>query len=165
MEMLELVEIFDAIKSVWKGYRKVKDSFMVRKIATFGKKPFEEDAVENYIQNVNSDVWQRIQDSAVHALTQAEDLKKAEYERNLVRSLLLREITEQDFFRMNFVLTRIFVFDIGDLQKFAEGKECDEQVKKRSHFIVCWMFLKMLLKREFLNLELNIKFQNLVANS
>lgn len=128
------IELFQTLKSVWDGYKAVKDRFMVRKIVAFGQKAFDNETITNYMQKIESDVWQRIEDSVVHALTQAEDVQKAEYERNLVQALLIHKITEAEFFRMNFVLTHLFVFDIADLRDFVNGKECSDQAKESFAF-------------------------------
>lgn len=128
------IELFQTLKSIWDGYKAVKDCFMVRKIVVFSQKAFDEETITNYMHKIEPGVWQRIEDSVVHTLTQAEDVQKAGYERNLVQALLIHKITEAEFFRMNFVLTHLFVFDIADLRNFVNSKECSEQAKESFAF-------------------------------
>jgi len=121
---------FAALATLYKSCVAINSRFIVKKIEKFSEKPFDPKVVEGYIKNIGIYHWEEIQDVVIHQLTQAESVVKAVYERNLVEALLTRKITENEFWRMNFVLQHLYTFDIGDLIKLYNGVDCSKDQKK-----------------------------------
>lgn len=121
---------FTALANLYKSCVEINSRFIVKKIEKFGEKPFDPKVVEDYIKSVDVNLWEEIQDSVIHQLTQAESVVKAIYERKLVESLLTRKITEAEFWKMNFILQHLYTFDIGDLIKLYDGVDCSKDQKK-----------------------------------
>ncbi|WP_295681223.1 hypothetical protein [uncultured Fibrobacter sp.] len=138
---LELISFLDgsrktlsALASLYKEAEIIKSRHIVKKIAKFSEKPFDEKIIQDYVNSIGIDRWEEIQDIVIHQLTQAESVVKAIYERNLVESLLTRRITDAEFWRMNFILQHLFTFDIGDLVKLYDGIDCSKEQKKTFAF-------------------------------
>lgn len=125
---------FAALASLYKSCVAINSRFIAKKIEKFSEKPFEPKIVEDYINSIDIYHWEEIQDAIIHQLTQAESVVKAVYERNLVESLLTRKISDDEFWRMNFVLQHLFTFDIGDLVKLYDGIDCSKEQKKTFAF-------------------------------
>jgi hypothetical protein len=95
------IKTLSALASLYKGADAINSRFIVKKIAKFSEKPFDEKVVQDYINRIDIYRWEEIQDAIIHQLTQAESVVKAVYERNLVEALLTRMISDADFGRMN----------------------------------------------------------------
>ena len=138
MEPLSVIvgttKTLSALASLYKGCVAVNSRFLLKKIEKFSEKPFDEDVVKNFVEGVDVSRWEEIQDAVIHQLTQAESVIKAIYERNLVESLLIRKITDDEFWRMNFVLQHLYTFDMGDLIKLYDGVDCTKDQKKTFAF-------------------------------
>jgi hypothetical protein len=134
MELLSFLDAskktLAAIATLYKGAVAINSRFIVKKIAVFSEKPFDENVVHDYVNSIDINRWEEIQDAIIHQLTQAESIIKAIYERNLVEALLTRKITEAEFWRMNFALQHLYTFDINDLVQFYNGGSCSEEKKK-----------------------------------
>jgi hypothetical protein len=121
---------FSALATLYKSCIAINSRFIVKKIEKFGEKPFDSKVVDDYINSIDISLWEEIQDSIIHLLTQAESVVKAVYERNLVESLLTRKITEAEFWKMNFILQHLYTFDINELVQLYNGGSCSEEKKK-----------------------------------
>lgn len=121
---------FAALASLYKSCVAINSRFIAKKIEKFSEKPFEPKIVEDYINSIDIYHWEEIQDAIIHQLTQAESVVKAVYERNLVESLLTRKISDDEFWRMNFVLQHLYTFDIDKLVQLYNGASCSEEKKK-----------------------------------
>ena len=86
--------------------------------------------VHCYQQSISSEENRKIQDGIIHQLTQAESIVKAIYERNLVEALLTHNISDPEFWRMNFILQHLYSLDIEDLIHLYNGGACTEEQKK-----------------------------------
>ena len=124
------IKTLSALASLYKGAADINSRFIVKKIAKFSEKPFDEKVVQDYINSIDIYRWEEIQDAIIHQLTQAESVVKAIYERNLVEALLTRKISDGDFWRMNFILQHLYTFDIDDLVRLYSGDSCSEEKKK-----------------------------------
>jgi hypothetical protein len=123
------IKTLSALASLYKGADAINSRFIVKKIAKFSEKPFDEKVVQDYINSIDIYRWEEIQDAIIHQLTQAESVVKAIYERNLVEALLARKISDADFWRMNFVLQHLYTFDINDLVRLYNEGSCSEEKK------------------------------------
>ena len=124
------IKTLSALASLYKGADAINSRFIVKKIAKFSEKPFDEKVVHDYVNSIDMDRWEEIQDSIIHQLTQAESVVKACYERNLVEALLTRKISDADFGRMNFILQHLYISDFIELMRLYEGGICSEEKKK-----------------------------------
>ena len=138
MEFLSIIsgttKTLSVLASLYKGCVSINNHFLVKKIEKFSEKPFDEDVVENFINSIDSEHWEKIQDLVIHQLTQAESVIKALYERNLVDTLLTKKISDGEFWRMNFVLQHLYTFDIDELIKLYDGVDCSDDKKKNFAF-------------------------------
>lgn len=138
MEFLSIItgttKTLSALATLYKGCLAVNSRFLVKKIEKFSEKPFDEDVVKNFVEGIDINRWEEIQDLVIHQLTQAESVIKALYERNLVEALLTKKISDAEFWKMNFVLQHLYTFDIGELIKLNAGGNCPEQMKKAFSF-------------------------------
>ena len=134
MEPLSVItgttKTLSALASLYKGCVAVNSRFLVKKIEKFSEKPFDEDVVRNFVNGMDANRWEEIQDLIIHQLTQAESVIKAIYERNLVEALLTRKISDAEFWKMNFVLQHLYTFDISELKQFYNDGYCSEENKK-----------------------------------
>lgn len=130
----ETTKTLSALASLYKGCVAVNSRFLVKKIEKFSEKPFDEDVVRNFVNGIDVNRWEEIQDLVIHQLTQSESVIKALYERNLVESLLVKKISDGEFWRMNFILQHLYTFDIGDLIKLYDGADCSKDQKKTFAF-------------------------------
>lgn len=124
------IKTLSALASLYKGAADINSRFIVKKIAKFSEKPFDEKVVQDYVNSIDIYRWEEIQDAIIHQLTQAESVVKAIYERNLVEALLTRKISDGDFWRMNFILQHLYTFDINDLARLYNEGSCSEENKK-----------------------------------
>lgn len=138
MEFLSIItgttKTLSALASLYKGCLAVNSRFLVKKIEKFSEKPFDEEVVKKFVEGIDINRWEGIQDLVIHQLTQAESVIKALYERNLVEVLLTKKISDAEFWKMNFVLLHLYTFDIGELIKLNDGGNCPEQMKKAFSF-------------------------------
>lgn len=134
MELLSILrgttKTLSALATLYNGCLAVNSRFLVKKIEKFSEKPFDEEVVRNFVEGIDINRWEEIQDLVIHQLTQAESIVKAIYERNLVEALLTRKISDAEFWKMNFVLQHLYTFDVGDLIKFYDGADCSKDQKK-----------------------------------
>ena len=134
MELLSIIsgsiKTLTTLASMYNGAEAIKNRFIVKKIVKFSEKPFDENVVQDYVNSIDMDRWEEIQDTIIHQLTQAESVIKACYERNLVEALLTRKITDADFGRMNFILQHLYTSDIIELMRLYNGGSCTEEKKK-----------------------------------
>lgn len=134
MELLSIIsgsiKTLSALATIYKGAVAINNRFIVKKIAKFSEKPFDEKVVHDYVNSIDMDRWEEIQDTIIHQLTQAESVIKACYERNLVEALLTRKISDADFGRMNFILQHLYTSDIIELMRLYNGGSCTEEKKK-----------------------------------
>ena len=121
---------FAALASLYKSSVAINSRFIAKKIEKFSETPFDPKIVEDYITSIDIYHWEEIQDAIIHQLTQAESIIKAVYERNLVEALFTRKITENEFWRMNFILQHLYTFDIDELVQMYNGISCSEEKKK-----------------------------------
>ena len=121
---------FAALSTLYKSCVSINSRFIVKKIEKFSEKPFDQKVVEDFIKSIGVYQWEEIQDAIIHQLTQAESIVKAGYERNLVESLLTRKVTENEFWRMNFILQQLYTFDIKELERLYNMGSCAEDKKK-----------------------------------
>ena len=124
------IKTLSALATLYKGCIAVNSRFLVKKIEKFSEKPFDENVVRNFVEEIDISRWEEIQDLVIHQLTQAESVVKAIYERNLVEALLTRKISDAEFWKMNFVLQHLYTFDVGDLVKLYDGINCSKDQKK-----------------------------------
>ena len=138
MEFLSIItgttKTLSALASLYKGGLAVNSRFLVKKIEKFSEKPFDEEVVKKFVEGIDINRWEGIQDLVIHQLTQAESVTKALYERNLVEVLLTKKISDAEFWKMNFVLLHLYTFVIGELIKLNDGGNCPEQMKKAFSF-------------------------------
>lgn len=134
MEFLSAItgttKTLSALATLYKGAVAINSRFIVKKIAAFSEKPFDEKIVQDYVNSIDINRWEEIQDAIIHQLTQAESVVKALYERNLVESLLTHKISDAEFWKMNFILQHLYTFDVGDLIKLYDGADCSKDQKK-----------------------------------
>ena len=134
MEILTAItgttKTLSALATLYKGADAIHSRFIVKKIAKFSEKRFDEKVIKDYINKFGIYRWEEIQDAVIHQLTQAESIVKAIYERNLVESLLTRKITDAEFWRMNFILQHLYTFDINELELLYNDGSCSEEKKK-----------------------------------
>lgn len=133
MEILSILtgttKTLSALATLYKGCVAINSRFIVKKIEKFSERPFDEDVVKGFIEKIDINRWEEIQDLVIHQLTQAESVIKAIYERNLVEALLTKRISDAEFWRMNFVLQHLYTFDISELIKLYDGGDCPVQMK------------------------------------
>lgn len=128
--VMALPKALSAIFNLYEGCNEVRDRFLIKKIIKFSEKKFDENIVHNFIESIDIDCWENIQEIVIHQLIQAESVVKAIYIRNLVEALLIRKITQKEFWKMNFVLQHLFTFDIEDLIGYYGDGECTKEQKK-----------------------------------
>lgn len=138
MEPLSIItgttKTLSALASLYHGCIAINSRFLAKKIEKFSEKPFEEDVVRNFVRGIDINQWEKIQDGIIHQLTQAESIVKAIYERNLVEALLTHNISDPEFWRMNFILQHLYSLDIEDLIHLYNGGACTEEQKKNFAF-------------------------------
>lgn len=138
MEPLSIIpgakKTLSALATLYNGCKAINDRFVVKKIEKFSEKPFDENVVKNFIEEIDISRWEEIQDSVIHLLTHAETVVKAVYERNLVEALLTKKITDDEFWKMNFALQHLYTLDIGDLVHLYSGESCSEDKKRNFAF-------------------------------
>ena len=138
MEFLSILtgttKTLSALATLYKGCVALNSRFLVKKIEKFSEKPFDEEIVRGFVEGIEINRWEEIQDLVIHQLTQAESVVKAIYERNLVEALLMRKISDAEFWKMNFVLLHLYTFDVGYLIKFYDGNDCPESMKETFAF-------------------------------
>ena len=134
MELLSIIsgsiKTLSTLATIYKGAESISNRFIVKKILKFSEKPFDEKVVQDYVNSIDIDRWEEIQDTIVHQLTQAESVVKACYERNLVEALLTRKISDADFGRKNFILQHLYTSDIIELMRLYNGGTCSDEKKK-----------------------------------
>lgn len=124
------IKTLTTLASMYNGAEAIKNRFIVKKIVKFSEKPFDENVVQDYVNSIDMERWEEIQDSIIHQLTLAESVIKACYERNLVEALLSRKISDADFGRMNFILQHLYTSDIIELMRLYNSGTCSEEKKK-----------------------------------
>lgn len=138
MEFLSILtgttKTLSALATLYKGCVAVNSRFLVKKIEKFSEKPFDEEVVRNFVEGIDINRWEEIQDLVIHQLTQAESIVKAIYERNLVEALLTRKISDAEFWKMSFALQHLYTFDIEDLMRLYSNGTCSEDKKKNFAF-------------------------------
>ncbi len=106
-----------AIASMYKGAKTISDVFLARKIEKFAEEPFSEKSLL-YINNLDAQKFERLQEQLIHALTHAETAVKALYVKNLTEAHCRGDIDWLTFCRMNHILRQIFTFDLKPLAMF-----------------------------------------------
>lgn len=115
-----------AIASIYKGAKTISDVFLARKIEKFAEEPFSEKSKE-YINSMDVNKFEELQEQIIHSLTHAESVLKALYVKNLTSAYCENKIDWSTFCRMNFVLGQIYTMDLISLVKFY-NYEHDEEV-------------------------------------
>lgn len=128
------IKTLSALVSLYKGCVVVNSRFLVKKIEKFSEKPFDEESVKDFVDGIDINRWEEIQDMVIHQLTHAESVIKALYERNLVEALLTHKISDAEFWKMNFALQHLYTFDIEDLMRLYSNGTCSEDKKKNFAF-------------------------------
>ena len=126
-----------AIASIYKGAKTISDVFLARKIEKFAEEPFSEKSKE-YINSMDVNKFEELQEQIIHSLTHAESVLKALYVKNLTSAYCENKIDWSTFCRMNFVLGQIYTMDLISLVKFY-NYEHDEEVEYDEHV---WLSLK-----------------------
>lgn len=134
MEPLSIItgttKTLSAVASLYRECIAINSRFLVKKIEKFSEKPFKEEDIRKFISGIDIYKWEEIEDAVIHQLTQAESLVKATYERNLVEALLTHEISDSEFWRMNFILQHLYSLDIEGLINLYNGGACTAEQKK-----------------------------------
>ena len=142
--MADIISILEASKltakavvQMYKGAKSLSDIFLTKKIENFGNAPFSEKA-QKFIEEMNPDKFEELQEQIIHSITQAESVIKAIYIKNLTKAYCEEKITWQAFCRMNFILSQIYTFDIKSLVMFYNDETAnnvtDEMTQNKMNF-------------------------------
>lgn len=103
MEILSILtetkKTLSALATLYKRCVAINNRFLVKKTEKFSEKPFDETTIKDFVEGIDINHWEEIQDVVIHQLTQAESVIKALYERNLVEALLTKKLQMVNFGR------------------------------------------------------------------
>lgn len=106
-----------AVRAMYESAKIASNVFLARKIKKFAEEPFSEKS-RKFIDEMEREKFQELQDQIIHALTQAESTIKAMYLKKMTEAYCEKRIDWLTFCRMTFILGQIFTFDFESLVKF-----------------------------------------------
>ena len=123
-----------AVSELYKGSKALSDKFLMRKIEAFAKEPFSEKS-KKFINKIDADKFEEIQEQIIHVLTQAESVIKALYAKRLTEAYCEQNIDWSTYCRMSFILSQVFTYDFVALVKYYNNEfDCEVTQNKLNQF-------------------------------